>query len=275
MRFLPPVLPCLRQPTLTLCRNSFAAAAAAGFSKEDEVTCVAIQLVDRLSHSQADEASLLTRLPSIWYSATRGALWQSDFLTNHSLENLQVIVLCGVYVVSFPILECSRDGLATDRTLPCLLADQPRPGRRPVGHPRCRHQDCAHDGPQSTRTGAAHRARRRAAEAVGRSLGERRYARDGPAGLVAVSRRAHVPLMATSVALLTRLRSAGSSFSTGRWPRPTATLARFTPSRYLARYRLTSRTRTLSTASRCSRSPRKSTLCVFRQQMQCLQQPSR
>jgi hypothetical protein len=52
-------------------------------------------------------------LPSIWYSATRGALWQSDFLTNHSLENLQVIVLCGVYVVRLPLRVLSMP--ATDR----------------------------------------------------------------------------------------------------------------------------------------------------------------
>ncbi|CED83413.1 Zn(2)-C6 fungal-type DNA-binding domain [Phaffia rhodozyma] len=39
-------------------------------------------------------------LPSMWFAGARGSLWQSDFLANHSLENLQVIVLCGVYLIN-------------------------------------------------------------------------------------------------------------------------------------------------------------------------------
>lgn len=37
-------------------------------------------------------------LPGTWFAGTRGALWQSDFLTNHSLECLQIIILSGVYL---------------------------------------------------------------------------------------------------------------------------------------------------------------------------------
>lgn len=39
-------------------------------------------------------------LPAVFFAGTRGALWQSDFLTNHSLECLQIIILSGVYLVS-------------------------------------------------------------------------------------------------------------------------------------------------------------------------------
>lgn len=40
-----------------------------------------------------------TTLPATWFAGCRGALWQSDFLTNHSLECLQIIILSGVYLV--------------------------------------------------------------------------------------------------------------------------------------------------------------------------------
>lgn len=54
------------------------------------------QEASRLGFSKEDQE----RLPAVWFAGTRGALWQSDFLTNHSLECLQIIILSGVYLAN-------------------------------------------------------------------------------------------------------------------------------------------------------------------------------
>ncbi|KAL7410872.1 hypothetical protein BDY24DRAFT_397888 [Mrakia frigida] len=65
------------------------------------IMCLSLHFLDdqeasRLGFSKEDQE----RLPAVWFAGTRGALWQSDFLTNHSLECLQIIILSGVYLAN-------------------------------------------------------------------------------------------------------------------------------------------------------------------------------
>lgn len=105
----------------------------------------------------------LTRLVSLPFFHPQ-ALWQADFLTNHSLECLQIIVLSGLYLVRSQLLVSSSRStfcmsLISSVSLHLSLdIEQPRPRRCLLRHPRFRHQDRSDDGHQPTRRrGRKHR----------------------------------------------------------------------------------------------------------------------
>lgn len=139
-------------------------------------------------------------LAATWFAGARGALWQADFLTNHSLECLQIIVLSGVYLVRFAPLPFPD--LHSKTTLMFNLISQQNNQDRadafwgisgagirvsaspaqlrppvPLAHSfRPCLSDRHHDGHQQARIGGGAQARGGSQE-VGGQVAERRHAR--------------------------------------------------------------------------------------------------
>lgn len=89
-------------------------------------------------HFTAEEQEAL---PEIWLTASRGSLWMGDFTAVHTIENLQNIILVGIFLVSFWVLLVLFLSFKRRADKLSLPPEQPRSRRRRLESVRSRHQD--------------------------------------------------------------------------------------------------------------------------------------